>query len=89
MPAIGAYVTDEVVEKASRLLTEGRLVVDRVDASGLIVATCRGDSGTYKLGRDPRRSGEWRCGCKARGLCSHLLSLQLVTGFAAVEDEAS
>lgn len=74
--------------KARRLLAEGRLVVERVERwpvgappesqGTLIVARCRGDSGNvYRLGYDPRNQ-QWRCGCEARGRCSHLIALQLV-----------
>lgn len=65
--------------KARRLLTEGRLNVQRVDpVSRVVVAACRGDSGEeYLLGYDPRKD-EWRCTCVARSKCSHLVALQLV-----------
>lgn len=74
--------------KAMRLLIEGRLDVTRHDTTGehagLIVATCRGDSGTvYTLGYDPRPatldSRRWRCTCpELRGACSHLQALKLI-----------
>lgn len=65
--------------KGRRLLTEGRLIVMSVTASGRVVATCRGDSGeVYDLGYDERR-GQWRCTCPARSKCAHLVALQLVT----------
>lgn len=63
--------------KGMRLLASGRLIVQRVDPGGLIVATCRGDSGiVYNLGFDGK---EWRCTCPARGRCAHLWALQTVT----------
>lgn len=75
--------------KALRLLIEGRLDVTRHDVAGdhagLIVATCRGDSGTvYRLGYDPRPNvppaKRWRCTCQElRGNCSHLAALKLIT----------
>jgi uncharacterized Zn finger protein len=69
---------ENAATKGRRLLVEGRLIVERVEG-GLIAATCRGDSGAiYRLGYDPR-SGEWRCTCPARGRCSHLVALMLVT----------
>jgi len=69
--------------KSKRLLIEGRLIVERIerlkDGEPYIVASCRGDSGeVYQLGYDPHR-GEWRCTCEARGVCSHLKALWLVT----------
>ena len=69
---------ENAATKALRLLTEGRLRVTRVRGD-LIVAECRGDSGqVYHLGHDPRNL-QWRCTCEARGRCSHLIALQLVT----------
>lgn len=59
-------------EKADRLLLEGRLRVMRVDGS-LIVAECRGDSGSvYEL---THAAGRWSCTCPARTDCSHLRAL--------------
>lgn len=66
--------------KGRRLLTEGRLTVERVGCGdSYVVASCRGDSGeVYDLGFDARAS-EWRCTCPAKSKCSHLVALQLVT----------
>jgi hypothetical protein len=62
--------------RGRRYLVEGRLVITRIDAKG-IVATCRGsgmvDDVTWFAG-----SG-WRCTCPARSTCVHLHALQLVT----------
>ena len=64
--------------KAKRLLGEGRLTVRRVDGQ-TISASCRGDSGeVYDVGHDPTQS-TWYCTCEARGRCSHVQSLMLVT----------
>lgn len=71
--------------KAMRLLIESRLQITRFDKegpyAGLIVAHCKGDSGTtYNLGFDPRGAGTWRCTCpEMKGDCSHLLALKMVT----------
>jgi len=66
-------------DKGRRLLTEGRLIIERVDSTGYVQATCRGDSGeVYHLGFDPGRA-QWRCTCPARSRCAHLVALQLVT----------
>jgi uncharacterized Zn finger protein len=74
-PSVGR---ESVEVKGRRLLVEGRLIVERVEG-GLVVASWRGDSGeVYRLGHDPRAQ-EWRCSCPARGRCSHLVALQLVT----------
>ena len=70
---------ETVQEKAGRLLGEGRLTIERMDhESGLIVATCKGDSGAYHLGYDPARR-QFRCTCpEMKGKCSHLAALKLV-----------
>lgn len=68
--------TLERVSKASRLLIDGRLLIERVDRL-FVKASCRGDSGeVYKLGWDGAR---WFCNCEARGDCSHLRALWMVT----------
>ena len=65
--------------KGRRLLTEGRLRVLHVTSSGVVAAECRGDSGEiYSLGFVPWRK-RWHCTCPARGVCAHLVALQLVT----------
>jgi hypothetical protein len=69
-------VRENAREKARRYLGEGRLVVRSVDAAQ-IDATCRGGGETYRLGHDA--AGGWWCSCEARGTCSHLHALQLVT----------
>lgn len=71
---------ETVADKSRRLLTEGRLIVHKVEVDrGMVYAECRGDSGAvYKLGFDPRGQGDWRCSCPARGDCAHLKALKLV-----------
>lgn len=69
--------------KAMRLLLERRLVVTRRETTGelagLVVATCRGENGSYDLGYDPRGQGRWRCTCpELQGGCSHLTALKMV-----------
>ncbi len=75
-------MTEQVTKKSHRLLIEGRLIVREVGTAshpGRIVAECRGDSGAiYKLGYDANAE-QWRCTCEARGECSHLIALKLVT----------
>lgn len=63
-------------EKGRRLLTEGRLLIGYINEKK-IVAVCRGDHDTYQLLYTP--STGWTCSCAARGRCSHLVALQLVT----------
>lgn len=70
-------------DKGKRLLAEGRLIVTKVTGHAhervAISAICRGDSAeVYSLGYDVEQE-EWRCTCEARGKCSHLWALQLVT----------
>ncbi len=62
--------------KATRLLTEGRLMVTRVEPTGRVEAKCRGEGTVYSLGY---QWGEWRCSCEHRGPnCSHLVALRSV-----------
>lgn len=79
-------MAESAEKKAHRLLTEGRLVVKRVDDGGelpWVMAECRGftDGELYHLGYDPGKN-EWRCTCQASATfhrrCSHLIALQLV-----------
>ena len=68
-------------EKARRLLTEGRVVVDM--ARGRYVrAFVRGDSGTYYEVIHDR--GAWSCPCPA-ARCSHGIAAQLVTAPVRLE----
>jgi uncharacterized Zn finger protein len=61
--------------KGRRYLQEGRLIVlaaarDHVDA------VCRGAGEVHRVAY---RRGSWACTCTARGLCSHLVAVQLCT----------
>jgi hypothetical protein len=68
---------EDVRVRGRRLVSEGRLVLRRVDETE-IPAICRGDSGkVHELGYHP--DGGWYCGCPARTKCGHLYALQLVT----------
>ena len=70
--------TLELIDKARRLLIEGRLNITLRDGD-VIRATCRGDSGElYNLGYNPAMRG-WDCSCAARSTCAHLRALMLVT----------
>ena len=70
----------ETVEaKARRYLTEGRLAVTYL-VGDHVAAVVQGDHGSYDLGHDPRRPGQWWCSCPVRtDRCSHLAALMLVT----------
>jgi hypothetical protein len=80
-------VAETKKEKAARYLAEGRVRLDRVDATGprFVFATVRGDSGTHSCGYDPTGGGPaWRCTCDAWKLsashpdCSHLTAVKLL-----------
>ena len=61
--------------KARRLLSEGRLIVRRVDGP-YVLAFVRGDGVMHRI----ESHGEiGTCTCPARGRCSHLLAVGLVT----------
>jgi hypothetical protein len=61
--------------KARRYLCEGRVVVEAVDSKH-IIASVRGSGVLHMTGYHP---GGWFCSCDAKGRCSHLLALQLIT----------
>lgn len=67
---------ESTTAKASRYLSEGRITVVRVDGD-IADAVVRGDSGEHHVGHDPARG--WHCTCPARGRCSHVAALKLVT----------
>jgi hypothetical protein len=68
-------VRETVEEKAGRLLTTGRVLVDRVDRVG-VHAQVVGDHGTYHVEHD----GQWRCSCATPPgrACSHGLATSRV-----------
>ena len=71
--------TLERIDKARRLLIEGRLNIVRRDGDN-IWAECRGDSGeVYAVGYDSENLHDWVCSCPARSICSHVKALMLVT----------
>ena len=69
---------ESVADKAVRLLKERRLTIERVDVDGgWVVAHCRGDTGDYALGWDPKVKA-WRCTCaNVKGDCSHISALKM------------
>lgn len=76
---------EDVEAKGRRYLAEGRLVVT-LAGGAMIEARCRGTGAVHRLGFDMG----WWCTCPARGRCSHLVALQLVTDEAgAVTDPSS
>jgi uncharacterized Zn finger protein len=67
---------EDAYTRGVRLLSNGRLVVERIDGH-VIEARVRGDHGEiHRLGYRP---GEWHCSCAARTWCAHLVALTLVT----------
>lgn len=73
-----AVVSEEVLEKAHRLLIEGKLTVVKrgvLEGHDAIDAYCIGDHGSYTL---RRRRGVSSCSCPSPKLCAHLLALSLV-----------
>jgi uncharacterized Zn finger protein len=69
-------VTRENVDtKGRRYLCEGRIFLKEV-SRGLVWARVRGSDEVYVVKGD--RFG-WSCSCAARGKCSHLVAVQLVT----------
>ena len=71
--------TLERIDKARRLLIEGRLNIVRRDVDN-IWAECRGDSGeVYTCGYDDYNRRDWYCTCPAKGTCAHIKALMLVT----------
>jgi len=62
--------------KGRRYLAEGRLTILHVSDSA-IAATCRGNGAVYRPGWSTVAA--WACDCPARGVCAHLVALQLVT----------
>jgi hypothetical protein len=70
--------------KGRRYLTEGRLRVLLVKGSR-IYAECRGSGHDW---HPCFVGGKWGCDCEARGRCSHLIALQLVTTAPTAGDAA-
>jgi uncharacterized Zn finger protein len=62
--------------KARRYLAAGAVTVTQVDGD-VADAVIRGDTGEHHAGHDPARG--WHCTCPARGRCSHVVALKLVT----------
>lgn len=78
-PRAARETTDQ---KAARLLTEGRVTVERADDdTGLLLAGVVGDHGRHRVIRQP--TGRWSCNCEAGSYgrdCSHVAAVQLVAG---------
>lgn len=66
---------ENAAAKASRYLTEGRLIVTRVH-QGRVTSSCRGEGHIWL---QAHTAGAWRCTCPARSTaCSHLIALRRV-----------
>lgn len=73
---------ENAAAKARRYICEGRLIVRRVDGPH-VVAYCRGDGVMHRI---EVRDDHGTCTCSARGRCSHLLALGLVTATTRQEN---
>jgi hypothetical protein len=68
-------VRESARTKATRLLVEGRVVVELVHP-GEVTARVRGEGRIYAAGWRPETG--WFCDCEARRDCSHILSLKRI-----------
>ena len=67
---------ENAAAKGRRLLVEGRVMV-HFAVGGLVEADVRGDSGSvYRVIHSP---GKWSCPCEARGRCSHVAAVMLIS----------
>jgi uncharacterized Zn finger protein len=67
---------ETIAAKGRRLLAGGCLTVIRVEGD-VADAVVQGDTGEHRVGHDPAHG--WHCSCPARGRCSHVAALKLVT----------
>lgn len=65
---------ENAAAKARRYLSEGRVVLTRVDHDRA-AAVVRGDG---RLHHVSVRGPEWACTCEARSRCSHMIAVGLV-----------
>lgn len=62
------------------MLVEGRVrVVEASEDDGHVQAEVRSDSARVYVVTFQTDDGGWSCGCAARGVCSHVRAVQLVT----------
>ncbi len=73
---------ENAAEKAKRYLCEGRVIITSV-AGEHIRATCRGDGELHHV---EIHGDDRRCTCLARGRCSHIAAVGLVTATNHRED---
>jgi hypothetical protein len=76
-------LSDRIIEKSNRLLTDGRVRV-RLPQLGL-VAIVQGDTGVWRVTRQGDRL--W-CSCPARNMCAHLVALERLWSAADEEPAA-
>ncbi|MDP9165420.1 MAG: hypothetical protein M3O32_05075 [Actinomycetota bacterium] len=67
--------TENAVDKARRLLVEGRVIITAA-GPGFARALVRGDGALYAVTDDARGR---HCDCPARGLCAHVRAVGMVT----------
>jgi uncharacterized Zn finger protein len=68
-------ITEAVTDKARRLLADGAVFIRLVQPE-IVRASVRGDHGIHTIELE---RGRWWCTCEARGDCSHLVAVRLVT----------
>ena len=73
--------SERIVDKANRLLTGHRVFI-RWSTPEVVAAVVRGDTGIYDV---RLQGGRWSCPCPARGTCSHMRAVMLVTVPASAE----
>lgn len=66
---------ENAADKARRLLVEGRVTITTVDGPH-VLAYVRGDGAVWRC---EVHGADWVCPCPAKGRCSHLLAVGLVT----------
>lgn len=72
---------ENAASKGRRYLTEGRVVITRLN-TGSVDAVVRGDGTHHAVAWRPHL---WTCTCEARGTCSHLLAVRLVVAVDLLE----
>lgn len=75
LPDVKRHGRENAETKGRRYLIEGRVLLHEVRA-GTVKAKVRGSDQFYEV---TLRNGYWNCNCYAKGRCSHLVAVQLVT----------
>jgi hypothetical protein len=70
-------VSDSLRAKAGRLLGQDRVTLVEVTTDGRVAAVVRSDVQVHRV---TRSGGQWYCGCRPEGVCSHVLAVSMVAG---------